>query len=435
LGPTPAQENPEKIPATPASNSKKQALDRLASPVATPKKPRLSLSEHTPTVVATTPNFKRRLYSDLQSPCPPGNGFPTPATLDGSGEPPVPPRIAEPDETLRPAGAGRPPVAPDSIGNDEMPPCLHLSVNDENKGAQAQSRLRARQGHQGSVPAVPNAATDGQDMAIPALMEDRSAGSIADRDPGLTHAGRAEAKRVGREHKDALAGIDVAFVSPLCRAALTALLMLPDSTKLIFTSDLAEFPSDYFAKDGTPVIPKKTIPITHRDEELTGRTRRELEAPEVLGELLRDRDVEWDGIALDDAWWDRAPETQSVAKQRVQGIVSKISQLPRHMGVAVVGHSYWLKVAIPYATRPKGTPNPIGTAAQFWPKNATPYMGELHMSSELRVLRKLVPEDNASDTAAALRDTNEQSCRKVMLIRHGVSQAQEKRSAEKKSRK
>jgi hypothetical protein len=39
-----------------------------------------------------------------------------------------------------------------------------------------------------------------------------------------------------------------------------------------------EFPADKFAEGGTPVFPKTTIRITHRGEEFTWRTRRELGA-------------------------------------------------------------------------------------------------------------------------------------------------------------
>lgn len=258
-------------------------------------------------------------------------------------------------------------------------------------------------------------------------------------DPGVTPDGLIEAQRHAKTNSEALSGVDVAFVSPLYRAALTACVMLPKSTKLIFTRDAAEFASDKFDRFGTPKDPKTNEPIFHREEELTGRTRRELEAPGVLGEKLKGREVEWDGIGLDDRWWDAPPETQSIAEERIQRICKRVSEQPGGVGVAIVCHSYWLKVAVPCLLRPKGTPSPLGTAAGYWPKNAVPYLGELTGSSQLGVLRKLTFQDlnngilavPGAEVAAELRqEVTAGMPRRLILIRHGESEAQALRKLE-----
>lgn len=164
----------------------------------------------------------------------------------------------------------------------------------------------------------------------------------------------------------------------------------------------------------------------NREEELTGRTRRELECPDLLGDYLKGRDVEWDGIDLDDRWWDAPPETEKVAQERVHRVCQRMLALPQETGVAVVCHSYWLKVAVPFSSRPKGSPSPIGCAAAYWPQNAVPYIGEfIPNSTQLQVVRKFFAEDVGAETAAELRTALEP--RRVLLLRHGISEAQQRR--------
>jgi hypothetical protein len=104
--------------------------------------------------------------------------------------------------------------------------------------------------------------------------------------------------------------------------------------------------------------------------------------------------------------------------------------LPRQTGVAIVCHSYWLKVAVPFAFRPRGTPSPLGCAANYWPTNAVPYLSAFDDSAQLRVLRKLFVEDIGAETAASLRQTT--GPRRVLLLRHGHSEAQQRRKEERK---
>jgi len=256
-------------------------------------------------------------------------------------------------------------------------------------------------------------------------LPDQVIGTSEVRDPGVTRDGLEKATALGKLHATALSGVDIAFVSPLYRATVTACVMLPRSTKLIFTRDVAELASDKFDRDGTPVDPKSKTRITVRSKELTGRTRRELECDPILRDLLQERSVEWDGISLDDRWWDAPPETKRVCEEKVSRVCERMVALPRQAGVAIVCHSFWLKFAFPWSQRPKGTPNPLGTAPHYWPKNAVPYLGELH-STELRVLRKLMPDDNGEEIAANLRRPF--GDRQLLLLRHAHSEAQQLRT-------
>ena len=195
-------------------------------------------------------------------------------------------------------------------------------------------------------------------------------------DPGITETGAADARRKAQIYSESFDSIHVAFVSPLLRAAQTALLMLPRCPKIVFAPELAELASDRFAKNGNPVDPATKAYICKRSDEQTGRTRRELEC--LLCEKFHEKEVGWSNLGPDDEWWNAPPETKQIAKAHIRKVLERIETMPGGIRVAIVGHSYWFKTAVPFASRPKGAPNPLGCAAHYWPQNVVPTSALFH---------------------------------------------------------
>merc|ERR1711920_410247 len=94
----------------------------------------------------------------------------------------------------------------------------------------------------------------------------------------------------------------------------------------------------------------------------------------MLGDLTESHHIEWMDIAEDERWWESKPPTLQEITEQIHCLLGHVeAAMKTGANVAIVGHSMWMKVAVPFSIRPKGTPNPLGTAAHFWPSNSTPY--------------------------------------------------------------
>ena len=240
-------------------------------------------------------------------------------------------------------------------------------------------------------------------------------------DPGLSTRGEGALEKLKTSHKELLSQITLAYVSPLYRAMQTALLALPWSAKIYVTKDAAEIMTDKFTKDGLPREHHKQKVVTTKSPEQTGHVRREL--LEMLGDLAGSHRIEWLDIKEEERWWEGKPPTKSEIGKHIDSLLGRVkASMQEGERVAIVGHSMWMKVAVPFHTRPKGTPNPLGTAAHFWPSNSTPYLASL-CRNKLHLHKKLSTKDKFS----GLTD--------IMLLRHGHSEAQMTRTNNKRSKK
>ena len=152
---------------------------------------------------------------------------------------------------------------------------------------------------------------------------------------------------------------------------------------------------------------------------LEGRAWEWSREPKALGFFVKDTAT----------WWDTKPPAIEAVKARIQTVHKLIAKYLPEMRVALVGHSYWLKVATPCSARAKGTPSPLGCAAGYWPKNSTLYLGELAEKPALgfRVKRKLDLETGTPGVKALKEAYAESSAgkrRQVVLIRHAQSEGQ-----------
>lgn len=247
-------------------------------------------------------------------------------------------------------------------------------------------------------------------------MKRKEAPQAIQRKDALSLRGHEDVVQMKESHATLLSQVKVVFVSPLLRAMQTALLTFDASVELRVTRHLAEFDADCYTKEGVPWDRAQKKPVHSREEQQQGRTPSEILG--LLGPLADGRSIRWLDIAPHEDWGKKKPILQDEARAHVEQIMSLLREARTEPGPkAVVGHCRWMREAVPFATRPKGTPNPLGTAAHFWPKNSTPYACLLEAEgASLKLLQRFLPTDSVS--AHEVRNT-------VILLRHGHSRAQE----------